>query len=278
MATAVLPQKRVFGEASSARRNIPSSPSSAKKRKLEPFSSPATRFKSSQNGPKSKLGSSQPKSQFESEVLEKLTSDMSGLKENNSEKDQQWNRPSLTDFNPQTDSLCLQQIEAEEGTLHGGKATVKLFGVTEVRVPDALRFRVLTNNLSIQTGHSVMLHVTDFLHYLYVAAPVSFGPKDCEGFKAFLETTIAQYQPTIHSVQIVMRENLYGFQGNQQSPYLKITVTDPKHINKVRTTIESGQANWKGMWKGVDGGILTFDSIQYVLRFMIDTKVFAPYF
>jgi DNA polymerase delta subunit 1 len=122
-----------------------------------------------------------------------------------------------------------------------------------------------------------MLHVTDFLHYLYVAAPVSFGLKDCEGFKAFLETTIAQYQPTIHSVQIVMRENLYGFQGNQQSPYLKITVTDPKHINKVRTTIENGTANWKGMWKGVDDGILTFDSIQYVLRFMIDTKVFNSY-
>jgi DNA polymerase delta subunit 1 len=131
MATAVLPQKRVFGEASSTRRNIPSSPSSIKKRKLEPLSSPAARFKSSQNGPKGKLGSSQP-SQFESEVLEKLTSDMSGLKKNNSEKDQQWDRPSLSDFNAQTDNLCFQQIEAEEGTLHGGKATVKLFGVTEV--------------------------------------------------------------------------------------------------------------------------------------------------
>src|SRR5450432_1323154 len=118
-----------------------------------------------------------------------------------------------------------------------------------------------------------MLHVTDFLHYLYVAAPVSFVPKDCEGFKAFLETTIAQYQPTIHSVQIVMRENLYGFQGNQQSPYLKITVTDPKYINKVRSSIEQGHANWKGMWRAVDGKIETYDSIQYVLRFMIDTKV-----
>ena len=31
--------------------------------------------------------------------------------------------------------------------------------------------------------------------------------------------------------------------------------------------------NYKQMWKGVDGGILTFDSIQYVLRFMIDTGV-----
>lgn len=72
-------------------------------------------------------------------------------------------------------------------------------------------------------------------------------------------------------VQMVMRENLYGFQGNQQNPYLKITVTDPKYIARVRGKIESGEANWKGMWKGAD--VLTFDMIQYVLRFMVDCKV-----
>lgn len=72
---------------------------------------------------------------------------------------------------------------------------------------------------------------------------------------------------------MVLRENLYGFHGNQQNPYLKISVTDPKFINKVRTAIQSGAANWKQMWKGVDDGILTFDNIQYVLRFMIDCKV-----
>jgi DNA polymerase elongation subunit (family B) len=127
-----------------------------------------------------------------------------------------------------------------------------------------------------QTGHSVLLHVTDFLHYLYVAAPVSFGKSDCDGYKAYLDTQLAQHQPAIHSVQMVLRENLFGFQGNQKSPYLKITVTDPKFINKLRTTIESSLANYKGLWKGVDGGILTFDSIQYVLRFMIDTGASHP--
>jgi hypothetical protein len=133
MTSSLLPQKRVFGEASSARRNIDSSPVTMKKRKLESIEAPAARFKSSQNGPKGKVGSSQP-SHFESEVLEKLTQDMSGLKNKNSEKDQQWDRPSLADYNSHTDNLIFQQIEAEEGTLHGGKATVKLFGVTEVRV------------------------------------------------------------------------------------------------------------------------------------------------
>jgi DNA polymerase delta subunit 1 len=71
-------------------------------------------------------------------VLEKMTQDMEGLKENNSEKDQQWARPSLGDFNPETDGLVFQQIEAEEGTLNG-KATVKLFGVTEAS-PSSLQY------------------------------------------------------------------------------------------------------------------------------------------
>lgn len=118
-----------------------------------------------------------------------------------------------------------------------------------------------------------MLHVTDFLHYFYIAAPISFQRQDCEPFKSYLESIIAQHQPVIHSVQMVLRENLYGFQGNQQNPYLKISVTDPKFIAKVRKTLEHGSANYKGMWKTQDNGILTFDSIQYVLRFMIDCKV-----
>ena len=124
-----------------------------------------------------------------------------------------------------------------------------------------------------QTGHSVLLHVTDFLHYLYVAAPISFTKTDCEPFKAYLETQLSQREPTIASVQLLLRENLFGFQGNQKSPYIKITVTDPKFINRLRTSIESGNANYKGLWKGAEGGILTFDSLQYVLRFMVDCGV-----
>lgn len=79
------------------------------------------------------FNSSQPApSQFE-ETLEKMTQDMENLKENNTEKDQQWRRPALpSDFNELTQKLVFQQIEAEEGVLNGGRTTVKLFGVTEV--------------------------------------------------------------------------------------------------------------------------------------------------
>ncbi len=63
-----------------------------------------------------------------------MTQDMETLKKDNREKDQQWRRPALLeDFNEMTQNLVFQQIEAEEGVLNGGKTTVKLFGVTEVR-------------------------------------------------------------------------------------------------------------------------------------------------
>ena len=128
------PPKRALADSTKANQNIKAtipSPNSAKRRKLETInSSPSKRLKSSQNV--IKTGSSQPgKSQFEGD-LEKLTQDITGLKQQNSEKDQQWDRPSLDDFSPDRDNLCFQQIEAEEGTLHGGRTTIKLFGVTEV--------------------------------------------------------------------------------------------------------------------------------------------------
>ncbi|KAK5654814.1 hypothetical protein OQA88_6850 [Cercophora sp. LCS_1] len=257
MAATSLPQKRVFGEASSARRNIPATPSSAsKKRRLDiPSSSPAVRFNSSQNNGKGRLASSQVKSTFESEVLERMSQDITELKQANAEKDQTWERPPVpADFDPGKDNLIFQSIEAEEGTIHGGQAAVKLFGVTEY-------------------GNSVLLHVKDFKHYLYVAAPVSFSAEDCPKFRAYLEGQIAMHQTTIHSVTLTMRENIYGFQGNTQNPYIKIAVTDPKYISKVRTAIEKGDANWKGMWKSADGTIMTYDNLQYLLRFMVDCSI-----
>lgn len=137
MSAATLPQKRVLADSTKAHHNVNNtlpSPSATKKRKLNIGSSPA-KFRSNQRSFDNKLGSSQPKSQFEEEVLEKLKYDINGLKQKNSEKDQQWDRPSLDDFDDKKDNLCFQQIEAEEGTLHGGNTTIKLFGVTEASHP-----------------------------------------------------------------------------------------------------------------------------------------------
>ena len=133
MPAAVLqPQKRVLGDSTRIHRNniLPKPGNAAKRRKLDVPTPQTNGLKAPKAG---NLGSSQPKSQFEEEVLEKLTQDISGLKQKNAEKDQQWARPTLDDFNVQRDSLCFQQIEAEEGALDG-RTTVRLFGVTEVLV------------------------------------------------------------------------------------------------------------------------------------------------
>jgi DNA polymerase delta subunit 1 len=132
------PAKRALADASHNRANVQASPRSAKKLKLDngkgrtgpPVKMATSSFNSSQPAP----------SQFE-ETLEKMTQDMETLKENNTEKDQQWRRPPLpNDFNELTQKLVFQQIEVEEGVLNGGKATVKLFGVTEVcRAPRSCR-------------------------------------------------------------------------------------------------------------------------------------------
>ncbi|KAF2758969.1 DNA polymerase delta catalytic subunit [Pseudovirgaria hyperparasitica] len=253
MAAAVqrTPMKRALAETTQTRQNIQPSPHSNKKLKVNGGFTSSQTSNRGRNGPP---GSSQPKSQFEEEVLQKMTQGINTLKNTNSEKDQQWKRPPLDDWKEGRDNICFQQIEAEEGTIYGGRKTIQLFGVTE-------------------TGHSVLLHVSGFLHYLYVAAPINFARTDCESYKAYLESQLAQHQPAIHSVHMVMRENMYGFQGNQKSPYIKITVTDPRFIARLRSTIESGSANFRGLWGRIDGGIMTYDSIQYVLRFMIDVKI-----
>lgn len=133
--TSRTPAKRALAEATNNRANVQASPRSAKKLKLEngktgpPSKTANGSFNSSQPGP----------SQFE-ETLEKMTQDMETLKESNTEKDQQWRRPSLPDdYSELKENLIFQQIEAEEGVLNGGRPTVKLFGVTEVRMPYSAR-------------------------------------------------------------------------------------------------------------------------------------------
>jgi DNA polymerase delta subunit 1 len=127
------PLKRVLVDTTNTAQNIANSPVSAtKKRKLEASNLSAKAFRKPTGPNSSAPGSSQVKSHFESEVLEKLSQNLDGLKKTNQEKDQQWPRPSLNDFHPDSENLVFQQIEAEEGSLMGGKTTVRLFGVTEV--------------------------------------------------------------------------------------------------------------------------------------------------
>lgn len=118
-----------------------------------------------------------------------------------------------------------------------------------------------------------MLHVTDFKHYFYVAAPLGFKKEDLGAYRQYLDQQVGYNRPVVQKVEMVMRENLYFYTGGQKSPFLKITLTSPTFLAKVRGLIERNEANYKGMWGIVDGGLQTFDNLQYVLRFMVDKEI-----
>lgn len=132
MPEAAMPQKRVLGDTTNNSRNTLVPPNALKKRKLDNEAG-AQPKPPSLVAQRKGFGSSQPqKSQFEEEVLEKLTQDIGDLKDSNAEKDQQWERPPLGPFDATKENICFQQIDAEEGRMAGDKMTVRLFGVTEV--------------------------------------------------------------------------------------------------------------------------------------------------
>ncbi|ANB12941.1 DNA-directed DNA polymerase delta POL3 [Sugiyamaella lignohabitans] len=66
-----------------------------------------------------------------------------------------------------------------------------------------------------------------------------------------------------------MKESLWGFNGNAQSPFLKIVANDPRGINKLRGIFERGE----GRLSGFNGPVMTFDNVAYVLRAMIDCHI-----
>ncbi|OLL24594.1 DNA polymerase delta catalytic subunit [Neolecta irregularis DAH-3] len=203
-----------------------------------------------------------PKSSFE-DHLDRLTQELKEVAgEGGLESDQKWARPKMRSLDIAKQSLIFQQIETAESMGTDGPE-VRLFGVTE-------------------EGNSVLCHVTGFSPYFYVPAPSGFRNDHISPFRMALEVLthlaalilqryVSNGSPIISSVTNVMKQSLYGYQGTQKSPFLKITVLDPKNISKVRGCFERDGFEFEGMF---GNRVTTFESnIAYELRFMIDTGI-----
>nr|AAA35303.1 DNA polymerase delta [Schizosaccharomyces pombe] len=206
---------------------------------------------SERNGYGDKKGSSSKEktSSFEDELAEYASQlDQDEIK---SSKDQQWQRPALPAINPEKDDIYFQQIDSEEFT-EGSVPSIRLFGVTD-------------------NGNSILVHVVGFLPYFYVKAPVGFRPEMLERFTQDLDATCNG--GVIDHCIIEMKENLYGFQGNEKSPFIKIFTTNPRILSRARNVFERGEFNFEELFP-VGVGVTTFESnTQYLLRFMIDCDV-----
>ncbi|KAG0326563.1 DNA-directed DNA polymerase delta [Dissophora globulifera] len=162
-----------------------------------------------------------------------------------------WLRPAYNKINPKTDALVFQQIEADE-YMDPEKhvPVVRFYGITEI-------------------GNSVICHVTGFLPYFYVPAPVGFKIENIPALKSALEVGIERGNSVV-KIEWKLKESIYGYHGGEASPFLKITLKDPRNISAAKRCFERG-ISFPG-FKDVTSQ--TYESnIAYLLRFMIDCHV-----
>jgi DNA polymerase delta subunit 1 len=119
-------------------------------------------------------------------------------------------------------------------------------------------------------GNSVLVHVHGFRPYFYFAAPRGFVKADCIGLRDHLNSLFGAR--LITEVLLCSKKSLMNYSGPDNVAFLKVTISDPRQLAKVRGGLERGEVSYKDMIKSGDP-ILTYENIAYTLRFMIDHKI-----
>ncbi|KAH9479640.1 DNA-directed DNA polymerase delta [Psilocybe cubensis] len=173
----------------------------AKKRKIEATSSFASQLPASQQ------------TSF-AEILERLKEEGAAGYIGSEGGEGEWARPTLRNINEKKDSIIFQQIDIETASNSDGSVILRMFGVTE-------------------EGHSVLASITNFKPYFYVPAPRGFTSDDLEPFKNYLTGQLESGSLVI-SIETVMQKSLWGYRGDDQIPFLKFTLSDPRSVPKLR--------------------------------------------
>lgn len=179
-------------------------------------------------------------SSFEQELVE-MTEEIEKKEQDDHDL---WARPEVT-IDPREDDINFQQLDAEEHFLNS--SSIRFYGVTEA-------------------GNSILCNVIGFHHYFYVPVPQGFRSEHLPLFSKYLED---QYQT--YAVEIVEKESIWGYSGNQKLGFLKVVVLNAKNIAKVRSGFERGHIQFGEFFGGE--GVMTFDNLAYLLRMMIDCKI-----
>ncbi|KAL2713432.1 DNA polymerase delta catalytic subunit isoform X1 [Vespula squamosa] len=179
-----------------------------------------------------------------------------------------WNRPPPPDLNPQIDTLTFQQIDIDHyigqplagmpGSKFGPVPIMRMFGVTE-------------------QGNSICCHVHGFCPYLFVTAPQNFTNAHCKPFKDALDQAVKKdmksnqnnIQEAILAVEIVYKQTVYTYTGNEKNAFLKITVALPKLIAPCKRLLEK-----EIVYNEFNHTYTPFETnIDFDIRFMVDTSV-----
>lgn len=182
-----------------------------------------------------------------------------------------WARPPVpATLTPGSSPLIFQQLEIDS---YLGDHLPGMPGSTIKPVP-IIRMYGVTKD-----GNSVMCHVHGFHPYIYIPAPANFTEAHCLSFQRALNSATLNHAShlakdgladVILAVEICTRETVMGYHGNRKVKFLKITIALPKHVTATRKTLESGITVAPF---GYIASSVYEANIDYVLRFMIDTKL-----
>jgi DNA polymerase delta subunit 1 len=128
-------------------------------------------------------------------------------------------------------------------------------------------------------GNSIAAHLYGYVPYLYSSTPSNFKESDLHKYREALNRSVradikAKDVPedVVLDIKVVLKENIYGFQGNKQSRFLCIYVLLPKYISATKRVLESG---FDCPGYGLQG-YHTFESnIDFEIRFMSDFNIFG---
>ncbi|PSR90586.1 hypothetical protein PHLCEN_2v4879 [Hermanssonia centrifuga] len=169
----------------SFKENVPLSPPKKETYKPDLNSQPAAkRRKLGPSGP----ASSQPTQSSFADVLARLKEDAEETQDAEGGADC-WARPALPEIDERRDPIIFQQIDAEDKTEQGDGSALRMFGVTE-------------------GGNSVLMHITDFLPYFYIAVPRGFMNTDTTAFRDYLNRGECQFNNLFRDVVDTYESNV----------------------------------------------------------------------
>ncbi|XP_066592819.1 DNA polymerase delta catalytic subunit [Prorops nasuta] len=178
-----------------------------------------------------------------------------------------WSRPQPKVYNPEKDELIFQQIDIDyyigkplvgmPGCKIGPVQVMRMFGVTE-------------------SGNSVCCHVHGFCPYIFVTAPSGFTDSHCKPFKDALDNCIKKdmrsnpdnIQETVLAVELVEKQSLYGYSGDETIKFIKITLPLAKLTAPCKRLLEKMEVypTFRNHVYKIFEGNIDFD-----IRFMVDT-------
>ncbi|KAI0236792.1 DNA-directed DNA polymerase delta, partial [Massospora cicadina] len=161
-----------------------------------------------------------------------------------------WNRPPVPPLDPDSENLVFQQLEMEEVlAIDGKKPLVRMYGITKL-------------------GATVLCTVHNFYPYFYFPAPNEFVEGDIPSLHRAIEEHVGL--ETVKDITLVNKQSIYFYYSGGLVPFIKLSLFNPRCIAAVRRALKGGISFGRfGTYSPS-----TYESnLEYLLRFMIDTRV-----